>query len=244
MEGSGKKSMVTGKVRVGLIMPALQVVTEPLYYEIAGKECEFFTTRLYLDGTNVENYIKMEKMLPRAIQELASAEVDIIAYCCTASGAILGYEEEQHNCRLVEEQTKIPMTTTMVAVVDALKFLQAKRIVLLSPYIQVVNKVEVDFFEKNGFEIAKDAGQGIVDGSAISRVTPAEITKFALENWDETADAMFLSCMNWHAISSVAEIEQKIGKPVITSHSATLWKVLNMMGKNLRSPQNGKWLFG
>ncbi|HHV64320.1 MAG TPA: hypothetical protein GXX46_04510 [Peptococcaceae bacterium] len=235
--------MVTRKVKVGLIMPALQVVTEPLYYEIAGKECEFFTTRLYLGGTNVEDYIEMEKMLPRAVQELASAQVDIMAYCCTASGAILGYEEEQHNCRLFEEKTKIPMTTTMVAVVDALKFLKVKRIVLLSPYIQVVNKVEVDFFEKNGFEIVKDAGQGIVDGSAISRVTPAEITQFALENWDETADAMFLSCMNWHAIRSVAEIEQEIGKPVITSHSATLWKVLNMMGKNLRSPQNGKWLF-
>lgn len=235
--------MVSEKVKVGLIMPALQVVTEPLYYEIASKECEFFTTRLYLGGTNVNNYEKMEKLLPRAVQEIASAQVDIMAYCCTASGAILGYEEDQHSCRQFELETKIPMVTTMISVVDALRFLKAKKIVLLSPYIEIVNKLEIDYFKKNGFEVLNDAGQGIVDGSAISRVDPKEITAFAMDNWDDKADAIFMSCMNWQAIRSVEEIEQKIGKPVITSHSATLWKVLNLMGKNLTSPQNGKWLF-
>ena len=231
------------KVKVGLIMPALQVVTEPLYYEIAGKECEFFTTRLYLGGTNVNNYQEMEKLLPRAVKELESAQVDIMAYCCTASGAILGYEQAQQNCRKFEQETKIQMTTTMISVVDALRHLKAKKIVLLSPYIDIVNKVEIDFFENNGFEVIKDAGQGIVDGSAISRVNPKEIAAFAMENWDSKADALFLSCMNWHAIRSVSKIEQKIGKPVITSHSATLWKILNLMGKQLKSPQNGKWFF-
>ncbi len=231
------------KVKVGLIMPALQVVTEPLFYKIAGDECEFFTTRLYLSGTNVNNYIEMEKSIPRAVQELASAEVDIISYCCTASGAIAGYEEERNQCDQFKQETQIPMTTTMVSVVDALKHLQAKKIVLLSPYIDVVNKVEIDYFEKNGFQVVKDAGQGIVDGSAISRVSPKEIAKFALNHWDDTADAIFMSCMNWHAIQCVAEIEEKIGKPVITSHSATLWKVLCEAGRRLKNPEYGQWLF-
>lgn len=236
-------AIVDRKIKVGLIMPALQVVTEPLYYEIASEECEFFTTRLYLSGTNVDNYVEMEKLLPRAVQELASAEVDIMAYCCTASGAILGYKEEKHNCQLFEQETKIPITTTMVSVIDALNYLKAKKIVILSPYVDVVNELETDFFRKNGFDVVKDAGQGIVDGSAISKVSPKEIVAFALEHWDSTADALFMSCMNWQAIRSVAEIEQQIGKPVITSHSATLWKVLNLMSRRLKSPQNGKWLF-
>ncbi len=232
------------KAKVGLIMPALQVVTEPLFYEVAGQECQFFTTRLYLSGTNVDNYIEMEKFLPRAVQELASAEVDIIAYCCTASGAIAGYEEELATCQDYKQKTSIPMTTTMISVVDALRYLQAKNIVLLSPYIEIVNNVEIDFFEKNGFSVLKDAGQGIVDGSAIAKVTPREITEFALSQWDDEADALFLSCMNWQAIYSVAEIEKQIGKPVITSHSATLWKVLSMAGGSLKQPGYGKWLFG
>lgn len=231
------------KVKVGLIMPALQVVTEPLYYEVASDECEFFTSRLYLGGTNVNNYIEMEKSLPRAVQELASAKVDIMVYCCTASGAISGYEEEQHLCRRFEQETNIPMTTTMISVVDALRYLEAKRIVLLSPYIKIVNDVEKEFFEKNGIEVVKDAGQGIVDGSKISSIKPKEIAAFAMEHWDNKADSLFMSCMNWHCMKSVAEIEAQIEKPVITSHSATLWKVMRLTGRRLNNPRYGKWLF-
>lgn len=238
--------MVTNgnRLKVGLIMPALQVVSEPLYYEIAHNECDFFTTRLYLGGTDVKDYIEMEKSLPRAVRELASAKVDVMAYCCTASGAILGYDEEQQNCRRFEQETNIPITTTMISVVDALKTLKAKRIVLVSPYTEAVNKVEIDFFEKNGFEVLKDAGQGICNGLAISQVTPQDIAKFAVEHWDDQADALFMSCMNWQAMRSVAEVETKINKPVITSHSTTLWKVTNLVGRRLKLPQYGKWLFG
>ncbi len=232
------------KAKVGLIMPALQVVTEPLFYEVAGQGCQFFTTRLYLDGTNINNYIEMERLLPRGVQELVSAEVDVMAYCCTASGAIAGYEEELAKCEEFRQETQIPMTTTMISVVDALRYLQAENIVLLSPYIEIVNNLEIDFFEKNGFTVLKDGGQGIVDGSAIARVTPKEITEFALNQWDDQADALFLSCMNWNAIYSVADIEASIGKPVITSHSATLWKILSMVDRRLKIPRYGKWLFG
>jgi maleate isomerase len=225
-------------------MPALQVVTEPLYYEIAGKECDFFTTRLYLGGTYVSDYEEMEKSLPRAVKELASARVDIMAYCCTASGAIAGYEKEREHCRQYEQETHIPNTTTMISVVDALRALKAQKLVQLSPYIEAVNKVEVDYFEHNGFEIVKDAGQGIVDGAAISEVSPDEIVDFALKNWDDRADAVFMSCMTWHGLRAVDRIEKQIGKPVVTSHSATLWNVLRLTGKRLVSPQNGRWLFG
>lgn len=231
------------RLKVGLIMPALQVVTEPLYYEIARNECDFFTTRLYLGGTEVRDYMTMEQSLPRAVQELASAKVDVMAYCCTASGAILGYQEEQKNCRQFAQETNIPMTTTMISVVDALRMLQAKRLVLVSPYTEAVNQVEIDFFAKNGFEVLRDAGQAICDGFAISRVTPEEIADFAVKHWDDQADALFMSCMNWQAMRSVAAVEARINKPVITSHSTTLWKVVTMLGRRLHLPQYGKWLF-
>lgn len=231
------------KLRVGLILPALQVVTEPLYYQVAGEDFDYFTTRIYLGGTDVDDYKEMDKSLPRAVRELETAEVDIIAYCCTASGAISGYEEENDQCRAFEIETKIPMTTTMTSVVDALRLVDAKRIVLVSPYHEEINQTENDYFMRNGIEVIKDAGQGITVGSQMSKVTPEQIVDFALEHWDDSADALFMSCMNWQAMRAVAVVESRINKPVITSHSATLWKITSLANKHLRMPEYGKRLF-
>ena len=44
--------------------------------------------------------------------------------------------------------------------------------------------------------------------------------------WDDTADALFISCMNLDGIAAAQALEERIGKPVITSHTATLWRAL------------------
>lgn len=219
------------KFRVGLIVPSVQVITEPLYYEVASDRHEFFTTRLYLQGSGVQDLIAMEESLPRAIRELGSARVDILAYCCTGSGAIRGYEQERQLCCLVEEETGIPMVTTMLSVVDALREVDAQHIALVSPYTEEINQAEISYFTQNGFKIVSDVGQNIKDGFAFSQVPPQEIAKFALEHWDDRSDALFMSCMNWQAMRAVAEVESRIGKPVVTSHSATLWNVMRALNE-------------
>ena len=39
-------------------------------------------------------------------------------------------------------------------------------------------------------------------------------------------DALFVSCMNYDAITVAENLEQIIRKPVVTSHTATLWRAL------------------
>ena len=53
---------------------------------------------------------------------------------------------------------------------------------------------------------------------------------FCLETWDDSADAMFISCMNFDAIAIAGTLEERIGKPVITSHTAKLWRALALAG--------------
>ena len=36
--------------------------------------------------------------------------------------------------------------------------------------------------------------------------------------------------MNYDAIAAAEELEQSIGKPVVTSHTATLWRALALAG--------------
>jgi maleate cis-trans isomerase len=84
-----------------------------------------------------------------------------------------------------------------------------------------------------GSETVKDHHHGSVamDGQdrtrqEFARVTPEEILQFSLDAWDDSADGLFISCMNFDALPAVQALEDQIGKPVVTSHSATLWRAL------------------
>ena len=221
------------RTRIGLITTSGQVITEPRYYELAPEGVTFHTSRMLHSG-GMQGLIEMEKNAPRAVEELATADVDAIAYCCTVSGALRGIEGDRDFCVDVEERTGIPATSTMLACVEALQHFNAKRIVLASPYVDSHNEHEAEYMRQANIEPVVMRGMGLTSGKLYSRVTPDEIRSFCLDAWQDAyrlrPDAMLISCMNYDAIAVAENIEQIIGKPVVTSHTATLWRALTLAG--------------
>ncbi len=215
--------------RIGLITTSGQVVTEPRYYQLAPPGVTFHTSRMLNTGGE-DGLIRMEENAPRAVEELATADVDAIAYCCTVSGAMRGVEEDRAFCEDIWESTGIPATSTMLACAEALKHLGARRIVLTSPYVDSHNEHEARYLLEAGIEPVLMRGMGLTSGRQYSRVTPDEIRRFCLDAWQDayalSPDALFVSCMNYDAIAVAENLEQIIGKPVVTSHTATLWRAL------------------
>ncbi len=81
-----------------------------------------------------------------------------------------------------------------------------------------------------GIEAVAMRGMGLTTGKEFTSVPPEEIYRFSLEAWDDRADGMFISCMNFDGMAAAQALEEAIGKPVITSHSATLWRALALAG--------------
>ncbi len=216
--------------RIGLITTSGQVVTEPRYYQLAPPGVTFHTSRMLNAGSGVESLIEMEKNAPRAIDELATAEVDAIAYCCTVSGALRGIDEDREFCRDVQRRTGIPTTSTMLACVEALQRFGAERVVLTSPYVDSHNEHEAAYLRAADIDPIVMRGMGLTSGKQYNRVSTDEILRFSVDAWDDSADAMFISCMNYDAIGAAEAIEEAIGKPVVTSHTATLWRALCLAG--------------
>jgi maleate isomerase len=48
--------------------------------------------------------------------------------------------------------------------------------------------------------------------------------------------------MNFDAMPAVQALEDRIGKPVVTSHSATLWRALGLAGIETPIPGYGRLL--
>jgi maleate isomerase len=122
-----------------------------------------------------------------------------------------------------------PMTL-VTGVVDALRELGVKKLVVGTPYLDEVNTAEAEFLVAKGFEVLDIQGLNLDTGIEMGRVTPRYWKRFALEIDRPDADAIFLSCGGIRALDVVEEIEAAVNKPVITSNQAQMWSCLRRAG--------------
>jgi maleate isomerase len=229
------------KAKIGLVVVSSSTVCEGRYPRVA-PDVGFFTSRMLLRGGGLAEIEAMEANATRAVEELASVPVDAIAYCCTVSGALRGVAADREFCRDMTQRWGIPVTSTMLAVTEALNRLQLRRVVVTSPYPEDHHEAERIYLKDTGIDAIAMHGMGFEKGNEFAKVTPEEILKFSLDRWDATADGLFISCMNFDAMPTIQTLEDRIGKPVVTSHSATLWRALSLAGITTPIPGYGRLL--
>jgi len=202
---------------------------------------------LLAEGGGLQGLIEMERRASGAVEELASIPVDSIAYCCTVSGALRGFQGDREFCREMENSCGIPTTSTMLAVAEALQHLGLRRVVVTSPYPDSHHEAERAYLEEAGIQPLSMRGMGLEKASEFAAVLPEEIYRFSLEAWEQNAggqgaDGLFISCMNFDAMAAAQALEDRIQKPVVTSHSATLWRALSLAGIPEPIPGYGRLL--
>ena len=229
----GTLEELTTKAKIGLVVVSASTVSE-LRYPRAAPDVGFLASRMLLGGDHgLEALLEMERNSSRAVQELASAGVDSIAYCCTVSGAQRGLAKDREFCEEMERQWGSPTTSTMLAASEALLHLGIRKVVLTSPYPHSYHEAESRYLAEAGIETVAASGMGFREAAEFAAVPPDEIYRFSLEAWQQSggeADGLFISCMNFDAMAAAQALEDAIGKPVVTSHSATLWRALALAG--------------
>ena len=120
---------------------------------------------------------------------------------------------------------------------EALKLSGIRRVSVVTPYTDAINKRLTAFLEGHGFEVLSMAGQQIVPNLEIGAQTPEVIAAFAKANLSPEADGLFLSCTNWRSMEVAEQLEQELGVPVVTSNQATIWATFRILG--FRGPVSG-----
>jgi maleate isomerase len=130
--------------------------------------------------------------------------------------------------------------TTGQAITEALKYLRANRLVLISPYVERANRDEIRYLREAGFEVVHDFGLGLAGSDEYIAVTPERWKEIVLENRRPNADGYLLSCTNTTMIEVIEELEQRLQKPIVTSNQATLWACLKRLGVTARPDGLGR----
>ena len=215
--------------RIGVIALATDFNIEQDLRRIYPTGVEIFTSRVRnYNPLTIENLRAMAPGISAAADSiLPGTDLDVMIYGCTSGTVAIGSERITE---LVHQSCPgVAVTNPLTASLAAFETLGAKRISILTPYTEAVNRDVAAQFEGSGYEVLNIAGFGFEDDTAMSFISPQDICDAAIEACDPQADLMFISCTAMRASLVIKQLEQQLGKPVVSSNQALAWHSLQLM---------------
>ena len=224
---------------IGLIIPSGNRLTEPQFHEYLPSGVDAHVTRLRMTGKFRKPLAELKRPLIEAAEALSDLKPGVIVFHCTANSMESGLAHEKAIVEVVEQASGCPTITTAQALTQAFNQVGIKKLVLISPYAQGTNQLEVNYLSESGYMVVHELGLAL-QPHAYSSVTPEEWKKVVKENLRAEADGYFLSCTNTRMIEAVEDLERTLGKPVVNSNQATIWACLKQLGIKHSDPRLGR----
>jgi len=187
-------------------------------------ECEFITAEAYHQAKEDGVLRVAASLLPRDHQ------CSVVGLSCTSFSFTLGADVVDEQLRMGYPDTK---TTDMArAQLDACAALNATKVCLLTPYIEAVSLKNMQALEEGGVTVVRRLTMGLEKDSQTSDVSLECIAEWAEAVLCEEADAVVIGCSAFRACQPgfIDALEARMGKPVVTSTQAFMWKMLRTAG--------------
>ncbi len=218
--------------RIGVIVPSTNTTLEPEFSRMAPAGVTVHVARIIQSGAQeVSSYRRTVEEVAVAAEMLATAELDTIALGCTSCTYFV---PPQTVGEAIKEASGFEPILAATAVVEALKAVGAKRVVVVGPRTEFVTRREIEFLEHAGLEVIgwQCLGLGVSEEERrfIGRVPVEVVHRLVLTADRDDADAIFIGSTQLPTIPLINELEQVLGKPVVTSNQATFWQCLQAIG--------------
>lgn len=228
------------RARLGFVLLAMEQTVERDLFRMAPPGVGVHITRATMaDAVTVPTLRAMaEDIGPSAGRILPELTLDVLCYACTSGSIVIGVDEVER--RLSGGGRADHVTTLVGGVSDALRALDARRLSVVTPYVAGINELESTHLEEEGFAIDSLIGLEIEKDQDICRVRPEFLADFAVQHTHPDSDAVFVSCGALRTLDVIDEIEDRTGRPVVTSNQAMMWSCLRTAGIEDHLPGHGR----
>lgn len=217
------------RAKIGLITPANGTANEMDLHRYAPEGVATMTQRILFEKVDVNGLSALAERAVEGAKILSTADPDILVFGCTTGSLIKGYGYDQELTDRIQQASGIKTITTSTALIEALKALGTKRMLVSTPYSDEVNAIEKKFLTDNGFEVADIRGLGFTDPNMMPKTTLAQMYKLTKSMTPSSADTIFVSCTGIGVCDGIPIMERDLQRPVITSNQVTLWYALRQL---------------
>jgi maleate isomerase len=223
---------IAHRARIGLIVLASDHTIEHEWRRMLDIEgIAVYHSRIANSPTiNPETLKAMEAGLTAAADViLPGVPLDVVAYGCTSGAMVIGEDTVAERIRAA--RPGVAVTTPITGALAAMGALGARRIALLTPYIDRINQMMRDYIQARGIGVPVMGSFNNENDNEVACIAPASLRDAAVELAQETSvDAVFVACTSLRLAAVVEEIEQRSGKPALSSNHAMAWHALRLAG--------------
>ncbi len=206
--------------RAGVLVPWANIVVEADLHRITGTTVTWHYSRLVpqsrTTGLDSRFLTGLLGAVPGALAQLEALPLTRAYLACTS--AAFAFPDLARNAT---DEARLHLVTAFDALASVLAYLHAARVALLTPYPDEMTTLEAALLAEAGFSVTCAAGLGLDDG--YGKITPRQIIELARSvgrTVISNADAVVLSCTGWPTLGLITELEQDLGRPVISSNLA------------------------
>jgi maleate isomerase len=243
--------------RIGQIVPSSNTTMETeipamlmARQTIRPERFTFHSSRMRMKKVVKEELAAMDAESDRCAVELSDARVDVLGYACLVAIMAMGHgyhrkSESRLKAHTAENGGAAPVVTSAGALIDGLKVIGAKRIVVVAPYMKPLTELVVDYIRNEGFDVVDYRALEIADNLEVGRHDPSVLPGVVAQMDTSKVDAIVLSaCVQMPSLSVIAKVEAMTGKPVITAAVATTYAMLKQLNLEPIVPGAGALLSG
>jgi maleate isomerase len=216
--------------RIGLLLPSSSSAQEWDIGRALPDDITLHVARMRLNNVDADSTLRIVQEIETESQKLADVDVDVIIFPATAPSSRMGPGYDRELIKRIEAASGKPATTASTALLEALRALAIKQIVLGAPWSAAVNQSVAAFLEANGIKVIAQEALGLVRNLEIGLLDPQTAFDIGCRVDRPDADAIMLACGNWSTFRIVDRLEQNLGKPVLTTNLVSLWHALKIMG--------------
>ncbi|MDO6788264.1 Asp/Glu racemase [Cobetia marina] len=248
---------MTRPYRIGQIVPSSNITMETeipamltARQHVRPERFTFHSSRMRMKTVAKEELASMDAQSDRCALELSDAAVDVMGYACLVAIMSMGpgyHRESQQRLRRVtaENGAETAVVNSAGALVDALEIMNARRVVVVAPYMKPLTEMVVNYIREEGIDVRDYRALEIPDNLAVARHDPDNLPAIVASMDLSEVDVIVLSaCVQMPSLPAVAKVEAMTGKPVITAAIATTYAMLKSLGLEPVVPGAGALLSG
>ena len=224
--------------KVGLIALSTDQTIEKDFKNICSNlPLDIFINRIHnLNPLTKENLLKMAEDLASVTKKILPDEkLNTIAYGCTSGTIAIGEDSVKEKILSVKPGSYV--TTPVTSAIKAFKLMNVKKIALLTPYPDEINKTIQEYFTKKNIEVLSFASLNLNLDSEFANVDPNYILEISSKLETKNADALFISCTALPVLNILDKLELTIKRPVFSSNQTLIWDTIRSIG--YKSPIKG-----
>jgi maleate isomerase len=244
-------------IRIGQIVPSSNTTMEteiPAIFQaherVAPEDGRFtfHSSRMRMKKVVKEELEAMDRDSLRCAVELADAQVDVVGYACLVAIMSMGrgYHRESEARlaqRMKDEGSHAQVITSAGALVNELKLAGVRSVSLVTPYVQALTDLVVDYIVHEGIQVVDSIALCIADNLAVGRRNPGDLLADIERLNTQGVDAVVVSaCVQMPSLPVIPRVEDRLGLPVTSAAVCTARSMMRALKLEPVAPEAGYFL--